>query len=71
MTVMAQEGHTLYQHPGLRAAMRIMANRTALPDRLMLDKEWAALFRVALITGFIDRVLGQIAPGPAMRIVTI
>ena len=71
MTVLAQEWHALHQHSRLGTAMRIMAYRTALPDRLMFVKKRPAFLRVALITGFIDRVLYQITTGPSMRVVAI
>ena len=51
--------------------MWIMAYRTALSDRLMFVKIRPAFLRVALITGFIDRVPDQITTGPPMRVVTI
>ena len=69
MTVLAQERHPLYQHPWLRAAVRVVANRTVLFDRLVLPQKRPAHLRMALVAGLVDRILDQVAPGTPMRVV--
>jgi hypothetical protein len=72
MTVIAQEGCPLYQHPGLGTAVGIMAIGAIFPHRLVFPQERATLFSVALVTGFIDGVLDQQGPpGGAVRIMAI
>ncbi len=51
--------------------MRIVAIPAVFPDGLMFPQIGAALFRMALITGFIDRVLDEIAAGTTVRVVTV
>ena len=46
-------------------------NIPVFADGLMFPQIRAALFRMALITGFIDRVLDQIAAGTTVRVVTV
>ena len=71
MTVLAKERHFLDQHAGLGAAMRVMAIRAIVPDRLVFPQIWAALFRMALVAGLVDRVLGQVTARPTVRVVAV
>src|SRR3972149_5312565 len=72
MALLAQERAAYLQHAIFRSAVRIMTNRAILAHRRVLPQERTALFGVALIAGFVHRVLGQLrSGGRAVRIVAV
>jgi len=60
MALLAQERLSHLQHTELVGAVRIVAIGAVFTHRLMLPQEWAAFFRMALITGLRNRVLDQL-----------
>ena len=70
VALLAQLVATLGQQTGVVGTVRRMAGEAALLHRRMLPQHWAALLRVALITGVIDCArLEHLASLPAVRIV--
>src|ERR1700722_17411535 len=56
MTLLAEERYRRDQQRALVGAMRSMAIEAVLAHRRMLEQEGAALFRMTLVAGFVDRV---------------
>ena len=72
MALLAQEWDRCDQQRRLVRAVRAMAVEAIFTDRRMFEQKRAALFRMALIAGFVDRVgLEQGISQRAMRIMAI
>lgn len=72
VALMAKEGSPHLQHAFDNGAVRVVAIRAILADRLVVMHEGAALLSMALVTGFDHRVaLHQLRAGRAMRIMAI
>ena len=72
VALLAEERNRRDQQRALIRAVRRVAVETVLTNRRMLEQKRAALFRVALVAGLVDRIgLEQRAGQCAMRIVAI
>ncbi len=71
MAALTQEGAPHHQHGGLGGAVRVVAIPAVFPDGLMFPQIRATLFSMALITGFIDRVLDENAAWTSVWVVTV
>ena len=72
MACLAQEWRTHLQHAFCRGAVRIMAIRAVVADRLVVMYEWPAFLHVAGVASIVDGIaFHQFHPSGAMRIMAI
>lgn len=72
MALLAEPGLTHAQHARLVGAVGIVAIGAILAHRLVLPQERSAFFLMALVTGLVDGLLGElIGTGRAVRIMAI
>ncbi len=71
VALLTQQRRALFQHGRVVAAMRVMAQSAVLRGRRMFPQKRATFFRMACVTGVVDRVLRQLKIiETAVRIVT-
>jgi len=72
MTLLAEEGRTLLKQIVIHRAVRVVADRAILGDRLMVAHERSAFLHVARVAGFDDAIARQhLFAGGAVRIVAV
>lgn len=59
MTLLAQQGRTLFQQGEMITAMRVVAQAAVFGNRRVFPQEGATFFSVAVKTGVVDRRTGQ------------
>lgn len=72
MALLAEPWLTHTQHAWLVGAVRIVAIGAILTHRLVFPQERSAFFLMALVTGLVDGILGElIGTGRAVRIMAV
>lgn len=72
VTLLAEEGRTLLQQIVINRAVRVVADRAILGDRLMVAHKRSALLHVARVAGFDNAIARQhLFAGTAVRIVAV
>lgn len=72
MTLLAQEWGAYFEQRWRSGAVRVVAKRAVLRDRLVVPQERAAVLHVACVASLVDAVFDhQLGAGGAMRVVAV